>query len=867
MNPLGEAIQPARGRAPVLPLMVRMAFRDLRGGFAGFRIFLACIALGVATIVGVGSVSMGLSEGLAREGRRILGGDASFSLIHRQLTAEERAFFTARGSISTIGSLRAIARKAGGESALVEVKAVNPTTYPSQGEILTDPSGRVPDLLSERGGDYGLVADPALAARLGIKLGDRLLIGDQSFVLRASLVSEPDKLAAGIGFGPRVIFSQEALAKTGLVQPGSLVRWNNRISLDDARTGGPVDDATLEAFVSDANRQFPEAGWQVRTRTNVSPQFEKNLARFTQFLTLVGLTALIVGGVGVANAVHAFVDRKRPDLATLKSIGATGSYVFAATLIQVLCVAAVGIAVGLAIGLSLPFAISGLFGSMIPLPFLPALYPSQALAGILYGGLTTLAFSLLPIGRAHDIPVSALFRATVEDNASLPRRRYLVMTALAAVALVVSVTILSTDRRLALIYMGATLASFLVLRLVAQFIMAAARRWPRSRRTEWRLAIANIHRPGALTPAVVLSLGLGLTLLVALTLIDGNIRDQLTRGMPGKTPSFFFLDVQNSQVAEFDQFLAEKAPGAEIERVPMMRGRIVRLNGTSASEVKAAENAQWVLDGDRGISYSTDVPDGSTLSAGEWWPKDYSGPPLVSLEGEIARGLGLKIGDSISVNVAGRTIRARVANLRTVNWQSMGINFVLVFSPNTFAGAPHTFLATATFPDGGDQGQELSLLRDLAQRFPTITSLRVKDALDAVKNVMSQLAFAIRGASGLALGASVLVLAGALAAGQRSRIYDAVVLKTLGATRRRLLTAFIIEYALLGIVTALFGLIAGGLAAYFVLTRLMKLEHFVWLWGPAVSAVGIALLVTVGLGLLGTWRILGQKPASHLRNL
>lgn len=860
----GSARSPARSR---IPLMLRLAVRDLRGGFAGFRIFLACIALGVATIVGVGSVSEGLTDGLAREGRRILGGDVSFSLIHRKPTPEENAFFTSRGTVATIGVLRAMARRDGGSSALIEVKAVDPATYPSQGTLVTEPALPVADALAEREGAYGIIADSALAARLDLKLGDRVMIGEQAFVLRADLRSEPDKLAGGIGFGPRVILSQKALEATGLDQPGSLVRWNNRVTLNGPRPGMPIGDEGLDAFVEATAKAFPDAGWQVRTRDNVSPQFERNLARFTQFLTLVGLTALIVGGVGVANAVHAFVERKRPDLATLKSVGATGGYVFAATLVQVLCVALVGIAIGLAVGIALPFAISALFGAVIPFPFAPAIYPAQAASGVLYGLLTSLAFSLGPIGRAHDVPVSALFRDIVEQSAEWPRARYLAMTAVAAVALVVSVGYFATDRRLAIIYMAATAVAFLVLRAVALGIMQIARKAPRSKRTEWRLAIGNIHRPGALTPAVVLSLGLGLTLLVALTMIDGNIRDQLTRGLPGRTPSFFFLDVQNSQVPEFSAFLAEKAPEAQIERVPMMRGRVVRLNDQSASQVQAAENAQWVLDGDRGISYSATIPDGSSLRSGEWWPADYSGPPLVSLEAEIATGLGLKLGDTITVNVAGRNLTARIANTRTVNWQTLGINFVLVFSPNTFAGAPHTFLATATFPEGGGEKRELDLLRELATRFPTITSLRVKDALDAVNTVMGQLAFAIRGASGLALGASILVLAGALAAGQRSRIYDAVVLKTLGATRRRLLAALVIEYALLGAATALFGMLAGGAAAYFILTRVMKFETFIWLWGPATAAAAIALTVTVGLGLLGTWRVLGQKPASYLRNL
>lgn len=849
-----------------IPLILRLAIRDLKGGFAGFRIFLACIALGVAAITGVGSVSEGLSDGLARESRTILGGDVSLSLIHRELNPDERAFILARGTISTVANLRAMARRPDGRSSLVEAKAVD-ATYPSVGVLVTEPALPTADALALRDGAFGLIADPALTATLDVRVGDKLLIGEQAFQLRALLRAEPDKLAGGIGFGPRVLISREALAASGLLQPGSLVRWNNRISLDSGRPGVPVDDAAIAAFTAAAEKAFPEAGWQIRTRENVSPQFEKNLARFTQFLTLVGLTALIVGGVGVANAVRAFIDRKKPDLATLKSVGATGGYVFAATMTQVLIVTAAGVVIGLGIGLALPFLIAGGFGSVLPFPFTPSVYPAQAAAGALFGVLTALAFSLAPIGRAHDIPVSSLFRERIEAERRLPRRRYLLMTAGAGALLAVAVLALATDRKLALFYGGATIVAFIVLRGVAYAVSALARRAPHIRRVEWRLAIANIHRPGALTPAVVLSLGLGLTLLVALTLIDGNIRDQLTRGLPGKTPSFFFMDIQNSQLPDFDDFVTQQAPEAKIEQVPMMRGRVVRLNGRPASETRAAENAKWVLEGDRGISYSKDVPDGSQVIEGQWWDADYSGAPLVSMEAEVARGLGLDVGDAVTVNVAGRNLTAKIANLRKVNWRSLGINFVFVFSPNTFAGAPHSFLATATFPRMGDETKELNLLRAVSTKFPTVTSLRVKDALDAVASAMNQLAFAVRGASGVALVASVLVLAGALAAGQRSRIYDAVVLKTLGATRRRLLAAFLIEYALLGLATALFGLVAGGAAAWFVLIRVMAFDDFQWLWGAALGAVAISLSVTVGLGLLGTWRVLGQKPASHLRTL
>lgn len=848
-----------------MPLLLRLALRDLRGGLSGFGIFLACIALGVAAITGVGSVSRSLSDGLARQGRTILGGDASFDLIQREATAQEATFLRSEGKLSSVAVLRAMARGDDSTTALVELKAVGPD-YPSAGVVVLDPPMQLADALSERDGVYGIVADQALKVRLGLAIGQTLHIGNQIYALRAVLLQEPDKLAAGIGLGPRVMMSDAGLAASGLIQPGSLVRRLYRVSLPDEGPGKPASAVALHALVATVATHFPEAGWEVRTRENVSPQFSRDLRRFTQFLTLVGLTALIIGGAGVANAIRGFVERKRPSIATMKSLGATGTYVFGLMLIEVMLIAALGVAIGLVAGVAMPFVVAAAFAAVLPVQLVPSIYPAQILAGVLYGGWTALAFSLGPLGRAHDIPVSALFRDQVEPDRRGLRWRYVAMVLVAGIGLVATILLLSQERMLAIYYMVAVAAGFVMLRAVAWLLMAGARRVPHSRHVALRLAMANIHRPGALTPTVVLSLGLGLALLVSLTLIDGNIRAQLSRTVPGETPSFFFLDVQSAQAQAFRGFLESKAGDGKLEFVPMMRGRITKVAGAPVARVKPTEKAAWVLQGDRGITFAPALPSGSTLVKGAWWPADYSGKPLVSLEGDIADGLGLKIGDTVTVNVFGRDITATIANFRKVDWRKFGINFVLVFSPNTFAGAPYSDLATVTFPKGGNGARELTLLRDVAVAYPSVTSIRVKDALDAVSGVVGQLATAIRGAASVALIASVLVLAGALAAGQEARLYDAVVLKTLGATRARLLAAFLLEYGLIGLATAIFGVLAGAAAAYGVVAKVMSLD-FVWLWPQALAAAVGALVFTVVLGLAGTWRILGKKPASYLRNL
>ncbi|MBB3021244.1 putative ABC transport system permease protein [Microvirga lupini] len=844
-----------------LPLLLRLALRELRAGLKGFGIFLACIALGVAAIASVSSLSRSLTEGISREGRRILGGDMAFSLIQREAAGPERAFLESKGRVNVIATMRAMAVAGDKGSGLVEMKAVD-AGYPTVGDLETDPQLPPAELFAERGGAFGAAVDPALLARLDLKVGDRVTVGAANVELRARLVSEPDKIADGIGFGPRLLLSQETLAATGLVQPGSLVRWTYRLTL-------PPEQSTeegLNRIEAEAGRVLPEAGWNIRTRLNADPRFARNIERFTQFLTLVGLTALLVGGVGVANAVRGFVDRKRASIATLKSLGAPGGQVVMLYLTQVMLIAIVGIGIGLAFGAALPFVITGLFGHLLPIPIQPTLAWSELGIALLYGALTALVFAIAPLGRAHDVPVSGLFRDQIDPERRWPRKRYVTALALSVVALVGLSLLAAYDRRIALMFVGAAAGSFLLLRLVAMGIMALARRLPRPRRTAPRLALANIHRPGALTPSLVLSLGLGITLLVTLALIDTNLTRQLTQSLPQRAPSFFFLDIPNQQADAFESFLKQQASDAQIERVPMMRGRLVTLGGRPVAEIKAGEDIVWVLSGDRGITYAKVPPEGSKIVQGEWWPEDYRGKPLVSFDRKIAEGLGLKIGDEITVNVLGRNISATISNLREVEWRSMGINFVMVFSPNAFAGAPHTHLATVTFPNGSDAALDARILRSSAQAYPMVTSVRVKDALEAVNDVVSQLVMAIRGASSIALIASLLVLAGALAAGHRARLYDAVVLKTLGATRTRLLSAYALEYGLLGAATAVFGLLAGSLAAYFIVDRVMNLSFTLDLSG-AILASALAVLVSVGLGLAGTWRILSQKPAQYLRNL
>ncbi|WP_306402129.1 ABC transporter permease [Pseudochrobactrum saccharolyticum] len=849
---------------PSFALALRFALREMRGGLTGFYIFLGCIALGVAAIGGVNSVARSIADGLAVEGQAILGGDVSFMLNQREVTEQERQFLNAQGTVSENITMRSMVRMTdGSDQALVEVKAVD-SAYPLYGTLKLAPDLAASERFALQDGAYGAAVPQLLLDRLGLKLGDQIMLGSAKFTLRAMIESEPDMLGSGMALAPRFLTSDEALRASGLIQPGSLVNYIYKIALPDMAQAG-AQDTRLAALEAAAEKNFPEAGWNIRNRNNAAPALSANIERFSQFLTLVGLTSLIIGGVGVANAVRSFLDGKRPVIATFKSLGASADFVVLIYLFQIVAIALIGIVIGLVLSLGLSAAAIYGLSSYLPVSGGLKLYPQALLLATAFGLITTLIFALLPLGRARTIPATALFRQKGFDQSGWPPLLYMLTAGLLLLILIGLVLFFVEDQRIAGVFIVGAVAAFIILRGVSYALRMLARKAPRFRSPALRLAVGNIHRPGALTPSVVLSLGLGLTLVVALALVDGNLRRQITQSLPAHAPNFFFVDIQNTEIDGFRDLLAKTAPEGKVVSAAMLRGRIVALNGTDVDKVTVPPQGAWVLRGDRGITYAKNLPENSTMTQGEWWPADYSGEPLVSFAAKEAEELGLKIGDTVTVNVLGRNITAKIANFRQVQWETLAINFVMVFSPNTFAGAPHSWLATLTDANAAPE-QEANVLRTVTQTFPAVTSVRVKDAIEVANDLISQLAVAIRWAASVGLLAAILVLAGALAAGNRARQHDAVVLKTLGATRLTLIRAFVYEYALLGLATAVFALGAGGLAAWFVVVKLMNLQMRM-LPDVAFFTVLTALVLTVGFGLAGTWRVLGQKAGSILREL
>jgi putative ABC transport system permease protein len=841
-----------------LPLILSLALREQRNGLSGFYVFIFCVALGVAAITGVGALADALRASFESQGEVLLGGDATLSRPHQAADDAARQWLLQQGRMSETATVRAMARHTdGSEQTLVEVRGVD-AAYPLVGAVKLSAGVTLDDAIHK---GLGAAVDPILLERLGLKIGDPIAIGSVELPVRATIEVEPDKLTERLTGGPRVLMSLDALKKSGLAEPGSLVGWRYALKLRD---GTGQSDTALASFREAAKKALPEAGFTVRDRRDPSPRVTRTLERLRQFLTLVGLTALLVGGVGIANAVATYIDRRRRVIAAFKSLGATGRVVFGIHLLQVLFIAGIGVVLGMAVGLTIPFAVTALLGSVLSIRAEVALSARSLLTAAGYGFLVALLFTLWPLGRAGQIRAGVLFRDEVAPERTLPPLRILLLT-LAVGLLLAALAIFSSEApRLALYYCLGVIGVFAVFFGLGSGLTWVARRLPRMRQPELALAIGNIGAPGGLTRAVVLSLGTGLSLLVTVALVDRSIVAELTGRLPGESPNYFALDIKREESDAFRALVRREFPGATVQQAPMLRGRIVKVGDIPAEQVRAAPEAKWVLNGDRGLTHSATVPEGSTVVAGTWWSADYAGEPLVSFEAEIAKGLGLKLGDRITVNVLGRNVTARLANLRDVKWETLSLNFVMVFSPNTLAGAPHNLLATVTLPKDAPLAAEARLAREISRAFPAVTAIRVKDAINAFNVIFERVMVAVRAAGGVTLLAGALVLAGAFATAQRRRIKQAVILKTLGATRRRILTSHGAEYLILALLSSVIALLIGSLAAWITVAQVMDLA-FTFSARAAAEAILLAVALVAVFGGYGTWRILKAPSVPFLR--
>ncbi len=837
-----------------LRLATRFAARELRGGLRGFRIFLACLALGVAAIAAVGSIRAGITEGLTREGSALLGGDAQMEFTYRFASDLERTWMaenaTRVSEVTDFRSMAVVDNDGVTERGLTQVKSVD-DLYPLVGTVRLSPDMTLSTALDGTNGFPGAVMDRVLMDRLGLTPGETFRLGTQDFVLMAELTREPDSAADGFGLGPRTLLRTKDLQASGLLAPGSLYSTKYRMDLPD--------EADLIALSEQAKDAFTTSGMRWTDSRNGAPGVAEFVNRLGAFLILVGLAGLAVGGVGVSAAVRSYLAGKTSTIATFRTLGADRATIFQTYFLQIGALSILGISMGLLLGGLAPVLLAPLIEARLPIPAAFSIYPGPLAEAALYGLLTAFVFTLWPLSRTAEIGPAALYRDALSRARLLPRLGYLLAT-LGGLALLIGLAAwFSGSAELTLWTTGGLIGTLLLLSLSAMGLRKLARLGSRPARGKpalrWAFAAISDPREGA--ASVVLSLGLGLSVLAAVGQIDGNLRNAISGNLPDIAPSYFFVDIQKDQMPGYMERLENDPAVSKIESAPMLRGVINQINGESAIEVAGDH---WVIEGDRGITYAADMPDNTRLLEGEWWPENYTGPPQISFAAEEGAELGLSLGDTLTVNILGRDIEATITSFREVDFSTAGIGFVMTMNPSAVAGAPHSFISTVY----AEEEAETQILRDLAEAYPNITAIRVKDAIDRVSDVLAGLAAATSYGAGASLLTGFLVLIGAAAAGEAARTYEASILKTLGATRARVLSSFALRSIFLGASAGFIALLAGVLGGWAVSNYVLETD-FTVIWPSALAIVSGGVFATLLAGLAFAWRPLSVSPAQNLR--
>ena len=838
-------------------LAARLAAREFRGGLRGFRIFLACLALGVAAIAAAGSVADAFKAGLASQAREILGGDLSVTVGRRTFTPAEQAVFARLGAVTYAVSVEAMGEAPSGERRLVELRGVA-GPYPLAGRVELAGARSLGQVFATRDGAPGAAVEPELLQRLHLRLGGRFLVGRTPLIARAVLVSEPDRLSRGFALGPRVLTTFAAVQSGGFLDGSIPFGETARIALPRS-----ADLALARARLQSGLAAAGSTGhWRIGDRNDAAPGLKRMIDELGYFLGFIGLASLVAGGLGVQGAVAAHLEARKSSIAVLKALGADSALPRDMFLIQIGVLALLGVAIGLAVGADTPLVLGALIRNDLPVPAVFALYPGPLARAAAFGLLAAAAFALAPLGRARSTPPAALFRH--ELSARLSFGPEVIGAAVAACGLI-ALTVVTAPTPWAAAAMTAGVAvPFAGLWLLGLGAARAAAAMRARSRGVARIGLANLAGPGSAARTAAPAIGLGVALLSAVVLIQSSLLAQVSRIAPRTAPSLIFAGIPADQGPAFDAAVAAAMGGAPSPRAylraPLFSGRIVAVRGQPVDRIRIEPGSRWVYDRDLNMSVLGPEPLNAGVVRGHWWPAAYAGPPLAALSVDAARGAGIRPGDEITLEILGRRIDAKVAVVRRVDFAAFGASFPVVLDPAALAGADLKSVAIAR----ASPAQEQRITTALGRDFPEVDVISVREALEEAARLFDRLAMAIRAAAAVAALAGLLVLAGAIAARAQARAREASILKVLGATRAQILAAYALEYGAVGLIAGAAGVALGCAAAWPVVVKVFEATWSLDWSGVATLVLGACLLAAAG-GVAAAAVALGRRPAPVLR--
>jgi len=835
-------------------MILRLALAELRHGWRHFFVFVICLALGVGIMGAVGGLGAVVSGALEREAKSLLGGDIEARLRGVQATQDERAFLESYGQVSYVATLRSMLTS-GEESTLVEVKAID-TAYPLVGQLLLSENITREAALAGN----GVIVDAILLSQLGLGIGDAISLGSKNYIIRATLKKEPDRAVQIFSFGPRVMMSHESLQQSGLINTFSLIEHRYRIL---APQGDVIDAAFKERMKAQLKARFGDSSWHIDTGTDGNQTVERFTSQLLAFLTLSGLATFLIAGIGIGSSARAYLEKKLQTIAVFKSLGATRRTLLCVYLAVLGMLALIGGLAGVLLALLMVYSALPLISPVLPvistgaspgvLPFALALW---------YGVLIVYLFSMPALLGALRTRPSLLFRSKAGILFVRGDRAVWQATGALAATLLATLTLTATDRIFLLGAVGVMLLAFVLFGLCALGVRQAARHI-KVRQPWLALALGNLHRPGSTTGTVIFAIGISLTVLIALTLTEANFQSRIQSLAEEKAPSLFMLDIQPHQRDGLHGLLLEYAQAERIMLYPMLRGRIAAIDGAPVREQDVDEDVRWAVRGDRGISTAAAIPENARVIEGNWWPEDYQGPPLVSVDKRFLAGMGLHIGSTLTLNVLGEDITATVANARDIDYTTFQINFSMMLSPGIIDAFPRTYLATVHLD--ATLEKEAQLARRIAREFPGVTIIRTAEVIAVVREIVGHIATALSITVGISLLAGLLVLVSALGATLEQRVYDVAVLKVLGARKSDILKSCTAEWMLLALATSIIAASIGTLGSWLITLR-FRGQDFSIMPEVTLATIGACVVVIWITGYLGNRRLFSLRPAGLLRN-
>ena len=827
-----------------MKLVLGLALRDLRGGLKGLGLLWICLAVAIAGLASVTSLASSVDRSIAANGRELLGGDLMLSIAQRDASVDELSAIRKLGQPSKSITTRSMLVAPGGGTQLVELTGVD-SNWRLAGKVDWGVGGKRP-------AGAQIAVGREVAQRLNLHMGQQIRLGHSSY----RIVSILDKSPGGGGFAlaPPAIVDEAGLAISGLIQPGSISTTSYRLLLPS--------NADAEEAGKQFQRQFPDGGWRATGRDEAGAGTRRFIDRLGQMLLLVALSALAIGGLGMSSAAAAFTASRRSTIAILKLVGATRRNVNSLLLAEIGMIAITAIAAGLVAGAFAPAAIGKLTEAMLPVA--PDTAPQWAALAkaALFGLLISFAASWRMVANAGRTKPARLLRGDVGNGEQMDWKTFAWPVLALAVAAAVAVSSASDP-----LFAAEGLAAIAILSGLFALIGLAVRRLARAGKhlggPITRLGIAALDRPGAATGRLAVSLGLGLTLLITLAGTASSILAEIDATVPKKAPALFLVDIPRGEEQRFRGLATNQLPGSDVRLVPSLRGPVTAVNGVPVTEMRDIPEGAWILRGDRGLTFASDLPPANRIVAGQWWPKDYRGPPQISIDRDAATALNLKVGDTLSISVLGRPIEARISSLREIDWRSMGFNFAIIFAPGTLEAAPYTLMATVA-PRAGLS--TIAFERELAETLPMVSAIRVSDIVAQVKTLLSSIDGAVRIATGFAILMGMVVLAGSVVATRRQRARDIILLRLVGATRAEVARSQLIEFAVLSAAVALAAFGSGSLAAWLVVTKVFEFP-----FSPDWSSLALiplgAVFLSVLSAILAAIPALNARPAEGLRSL